>query len=393
MSGALPSDSRILERLYASVLEVAALEGLARALCQRFASHLVSFQVDGLPSGHLPIAHFDDTGARVHGLIEILTNSELGNPFMEDGRAARLAKIGTGHEEGLFRPGTLERTAFYRQALVPFDIRHSLGFCLHAGPAGDVIAMTINRSIRRGHYGERDMHLAHRLLPHLRNVYQLQQRMRLVAHASETLDAFGECLWLLDPRGRVVHANTPAQALLADRAAPLRQIAHALHAAWPADRPPLEAAIGNATSATAHGAAPSQRAWSVRRRRAPASVASGYPAEPASCGGRPVRALPVLKGTACMRRSAPPLWPEPGRSRPGLRTATPRLSGGQHPGAGQVAGNRAVPAEGTVRQGRSADAGRTDRAAWTRRRTARLSARVRLSLGDPAFTQTGDFFL
>ena len=118
-----------------------------------------------------------------------------------------------------------------------------LGFCLAAAPSGHIAALSVSRDRKRPAFEPEAMEFAQRLLPHLRNVYQLQQRLQQLESTASVMDRVAYGIWLLDGEGHVVKANTAAQALLGACDAGLRQRVPSLVAAWRADQAALQGAI------------------------------------------------------------------------------------------------------------------------------------------------------
>ena len=240
-----PSMERMLEHLYASVLDPLRFEDFAAELRGAMNAHLVAVQSDDVSHRHSVQRHFSDNP---HEVPEPdYTNDASINLYFVRG-AHKFASEGVIDGTTLFAPGELDRTAFYQEQLVPLDVHKSMAFCLQAQSTGQITALSVSRDRGRPAFEPDTMQLAHRLFPHLRNVYQLQQRLQQLESTASVIDRVSYGVWLLDRDGHVVKANIAAQALLADCHGGIRQRCLTLGAAWRADQATLQAAIEGAST-------------------------------------------------------------------------------------------------------------------------------------------------
>ena len=235
-----PSLERMLEHLYASVLDDSRFADFAGDLRIAMNAHLVALQSDDISHRHRVQKHFFDSPR------------DVPQPDYADDASINLYFARAAHDfensgviDGtiLFAPGELERTAFYQQQLLPMDVHKSMGFCLEAKATGEITALSVSRDVHRPHFEPETMQLAQRLLPHLRNVYQLRQRLQQLESTASIMDRVSYGIWLLNGDGGVIRANTAAQGLLSDAKGGLRQHGKFLGASWRADQAGLQAAI------------------------------------------------------------------------------------------------------------------------------------------------------
>lgn len=240
-----PSIERVLEHLYASVLDPRRFEDFAAELRVAMNAHLVALQSDDASHRHHVQRHFSDSPQDVPQ-PDYANDASVNLYFVR--AAHRFASSGVIDGTGLFAPGELERTAFYQEQLVPLDVHKSMGFCLESGPNGESVALSVSRDCRRPPFEPDTMQLARRLYPHLRNVYQLQQRLQQLESTTSIMDRLSYGVWLLDEAGHVIKANTAAEGLLADIRNGLRQHQRGLVASWRPDQKPLQDAVQRAVT-------------------------------------------------------------------------------------------------------------------------------------------------
>src|SRR6476469_10003338 len=232
-----PSIEGMLAHLYASVLEPARFEDFAAELRLAMNAHLVALQSDDASHRHRVQKHFSDSS---HDVPEpdYANDASINLYFVR--AVHKFQSIGVIDGTELFAPGELERTAFYQEVLLPIEVHKSMGFCLDTTPTGETIALSVSRDRNRPAFEAETMQLAQRLLPHLRNVYQLQQRLQQLESTASVMDRVSYGVWLLASDGSVVKANTAAQGLLADCHGGLHQRAQTLVATWRRDQAALQ---------------------------------------------------------------------------------------------------------------------------------------------------------
>jgi DNA-binding CsgD family transcriptional regulator len=249
-----PELGTLVEHLYASLLDPDALPHFIRGLASAFDSHIVCIQQDIPGSAYLPVSHFTGDGKRTDAIMQAFSRCGIGkNDLMDPGHAHRLIRSGAEHDEGMLPPQQFERLDFYNAVMRPLDMRHSLGFCLHNDAAGRVDVLNVNRSRRRGHYTRDDMELAHRLLPHLRNVHTLQRTLQDLGHSIESLDSIDIPVWLFDANGHVTAANASADRICATPDGLLVRRNGGLHARHKGNNAVLRHAIARAIAPSGRG--------------------------------------------------------------------------------------------------------------------------------------------
>lgn len=243
-----PSMERMLAHLYASVLDAARFEDFVADLRLVMNAHLVALQADDASHRHQVRKHFFEHEQTV--AEPDYANDASKNLFFIRG-AKDFGSLGVIDGGLLFAPGELERTAFYQDVLAPLDVYHSMGICLDVGPSHELLAISVSRDQHRPGFEPEAMQLAQRLMPHLRNVHQLQQRLQHLEGTSSVMDRVSYGIWLLGGDGGVIKENAAAQGLLADRHGGIRKSGAELLAAWRVDRAELQGAIESGISRTA----------------------------------------------------------------------------------------------------------------------------------------------
>ena len=233
----------MLEHLYASVLDAARFEDFAGDLRLAMNANLCALQSDDASHRHHVRRHYADTSIDVPQ--PDYTNDASQNLYFVRG-AEIFSKQGVVDGSRLFAPGELEGTAFYDEILTPLDVHYSMGLCLHADDSGHLLALSVSRDRHRPPFEPESLELAQRLLPHVRNVFHLQQRLQQLECTASIMDRVSHGIWLLDSEGEIVRANTAALRLLAEPRGGIHQHGHALTAAWRPDREALHHAIEGA---------------------------------------------------------------------------------------------------------------------------------------------------
>lgn len=237
--------ARSLEHLYAAGTGHVGFQPFLESLCGPFESHVTCFQ-------------FHDTKHQ-DGSLQVscgVTPNEMAkytgreNLWLESG-GPRLVAEGVIDDRGLVTDRQLFDSSFWQDQLVPLKVRHGMGLCLWADDAGQFATLTVNRDSQHGHYEKKHFRLAHRLLPHLRNVYALQQQLSwletLLGGFRAALDRLPTGAVLLDRHNRIVFSNREATRLCAERRG-LSERMGQLTAIWAPDRESLGQLIKRAAA-------------------------------------------------------------------------------------------------------------------------------------------------
>ena len=236
-----PSMDRMLEHLYASVVDAARFELFALELRTAMNAHIVALQTDDRGHRHHVSKHFTDSPNDV--APPDYANDASRNLFFDRG-AHKFQSQGVIDGASFFAEGELQQTAFYMEVLRPMDVEHSMGFCLDAKPNGEITALSVSRDRHRPAFEPETMEFARRLLPHLRNVYQLQQRLQYLESTASVMDRVSYGVWLLGREGEVIRTNLAGQELLTRSQGGLRRRGEALATTWRADETTFQGAIG-----------------------------------------------------------------------------------------------------------------------------------------------------
>jgi DNA-binding CsgD family transcriptional regulator len=197
--------------------------------------------------------------------------SAYGNHYAKEdlwaGRAAAVApgKVMVSDELASLRE--MERTAWYTDWCVPFDVRHLVGSVVPVG--GDSIAVIgVHRSTRLGSFNQTEQRLMRAFLPHLRRALQVYQRLAEVnlelQAANELATRHGTGTLIAAADGRLLWADAQAeQILLTDRG--LRISGGRICTALPSETERLRQMLRSAAEAAAGRFSPPGGAMMIER--------------------------------------------------------------------------------------------------------------------------------
>lgn len=237
-----PSFEDLLEALYASVLAPARFDEFAARLRLALDSHIVAIQADDGSHTHDVRQHYVAAGTGPP-VADINDDARINQFFL---RGSHLICQGVVNGDHLFEAGELEHTAFYQEILAPMDVRHSIGSMVSIDSAGMVTAMSVSRDRHREPFGEDESKLLRRLLPHVRNVHAIWQRIANLEQIGAGFEHLGTAACLLDANGNIVRTNAAADSILDGRDSGILRRAARLSATWRPDRPAVDKAISDA---------------------------------------------------------------------------------------------------------------------------------------------------
>lgn len=192
---------RLVFLAYGSLAGADARREFISSLCSATRSHIVALQLDDQGAHyHNVLSHFDSEGNAFRELDDLRVPDEIYNPWFVAEAADRLLKIGVNCDNGLIESSAFKKTDFYQVVLRPVDVFHSMGLLLSVSP-GKTSLLTVSRSSKIGHFDHDDLSLAMRLVPHLRNLQQIQSSIQI---DQQIRCAQQEPSWLLDKFGRVI---------------------------------------------------------------------------------------------------------------------------------------------------------------------------------------------
>lgn len=240
-----PSLESMLEDLYASVCDPGRFAEFAAKLRKVMNARLVSLQTHG--TGHRRRVIQDFHAAPVASKPPLADDGCCSVPHLVRD-AAHVVGCGVADASATFVPDERELTACCRQQPTSADAHWSMAFCLSSAIAGQAAVLIVNRDKQQQPFQPEDMQLAQRLLPHLRNVYALQQHLQPLEGVAAGWDFLRFGVWLLDRDGRVAHANTEARRLARVGAAGLSERDRELVPNWRPDRPAFQKALAIAAN-------------------------------------------------------------------------------------------------------------------------------------------------
>ncbi len=238
---------QLLGRLYGSDLSEQGFVPFLGEIGRAMRSHVVSLQGHDLEHQRGRI----DVGIGLTpAWLELFERSASEHPWFLRGGGLLLAH-GIADDEGLTTDKELRGTRFYADLLQPVDISHGMALCLNTGPQGQITVLTINRDRQRGYFSPDERRLAQALLPHLRNVYALHQRLSWLQTETQNfraaLDHLPEGVFMLAGNGTVLFANERAQMLEAESVF-IRRRHDRISAVFQADESLLRDALSRALS-------------------------------------------------------------------------------------------------------------------------------------------------
>ena len=203
--------TQLLDILYGMDLRAPDWNPLLVHIAEVFRSHVVTVQVHDNDNrqGRLTWSFgLSDALKIVH------RNATCTHPWFERG-ADKLQSHGIVDDRGLMTEDELKATRFHADFMLPAGIAHGIALCIYQRSGGDLTLLTINRDQATGHFDESEHELARSLLPHLRNVYAMQQRFGWLENQSlrfrSTLDQLSKGVLMLDADGHLLFCNIAAR--------------------------------------------------------------------------------------------------------------------------------------------------------------------------------------
>ncbi|WP_161596240.1 helix-turn-helix transcriptional regulator [Rhodanobacter glycinis] len=201
----------LLDALYGMDFQTPDWTPFFAGLSEAFHSHVIAIQTHDTMhrlGRMMKVVGVSDT---LLARYEALSHDHL---WFERG-ATPLLSNGLADDRGLATEAELKATRFYAEFMAPARVVHGMALCLyHQGP-NNLAVLTVNRDSHSGYYNEHEHELARKLLPHLRNVYALQQRLGWLEDHSQrfrsALNLLTDGVLLLDADGHLLFCNNAAQ--------------------------------------------------------------------------------------------------------------------------------------------------------------------------------------
>jgi DNA-binding CsgD family transcriptional regulator len=247
---------------------------------------------------------FHTAGLPPHGQTDYLNQYATDNPRANF--AFRNLSEVTLCDYQLIDERAMDRDPFYTKYLKPLDLRYFLSGQIMDTPEIQGI-VSIQRSRRQGHVDKRDVERMLRLLPHVRQAYDVATRLKKAGAAQrsleEALDWLADGVALLDRGGRVVHANDAFVEMTARPGGEIRVTKGRIELASSKARHRFAAGLAAVLDSGGDGAGtdfPIERAYG-----APACLVSLRRLAPPRSGARAVAAVffhdPLSRGAASQR--------------------------------------------------------------------------------------------
>ena len=116
----------------------------------------------------------------------------------------------------MFDEAAMLRSAYYEEFLRPTDLRYFVGGTFIRTDA-QFAGCSVHRSPKRGHFARAEIDLMRRLLPHVRQAFDVTQRLKGAGQARHSLeralDWLADGVMLARVDGRVVYANEAMQVI------------------------------------------------------------------------------------------------------------------------------------------------------------------------------------
>lgn len=202
--------TRLLDAIYGMNPRGPDWTPLLTLLAATFRSHVVTLQVRDT---HHRRGRLTQSIGLSEALLAVHRNTSCEHPWFERSVGTLLAH-GIADDRGLMDDDELQATRYYAEFMRPAGIAHGMALCLQPHRPGDLALLTINRGATEGCFDEAELALAQSLLPHLRNVYTLQQRLSWLEGQSQrfrsTLDQLNKGVAMLDADGHLLFCNRAA---------------------------------------------------------------------------------------------------------------------------------------------------------------------------------------
>jgi DNA-binding CsgD family transcriptional regulator len=208
---------RLLQATYESTLDPSGWQTFLDVLTVEFHAGLVGFVHQDLASKHDAVSimsGIDEAGQREYESVWAPQNVWIG------GAADRIVSgiVMTG--QMMCPDSTLRRSEMWNEFFRPRDLFHLIGGCI-ALEGSRSSNYTIIRPERAGAYGDDDVALLQRLMPHLQRAVRIHTRLAGIDRGrdvvAEVADRVAEAFLLLDETGAVLFANAAAESLLAEK--------------------------------------------------------------------------------------------------------------------------------------------------------------------------------
>lgn len=245
-------DGNLLDALYGMDLQTPDWTPFFACLSQVFRSPVISVQAHDTMHRQGRVQEVVGVSKALLARYESLAGD---HPWFERGAEALLS-LGIADDRGLATEAELKASRFHAEFMVPARVGHGIALCLHHRGPESIAVLTINRDAPAGFYSNRELELARALLPHLRTVYALQQRLGWLEGTAQSfraaLDQHVDGILLLDADGRVLFSNLAAQRMEAQRLVS-RMPDNRLSMPWPSDEHALLQLLNRLTDSNTAG--------------------------------------------------------------------------------------------------------------------------------------------
>lgn len=204
----------VLDRIYAAALDEDLWPGTLDSIANLLGAVSATAELIDLKKGR-PI--YVDFGERLSAEIQNSYQAHFGdvNPRVADGMGQPVGAI--RYDYAFLSEADIGLNEFYADFVGPQDLKyfvsgHILGSASHAG------LFAAQRSSSQGHVGEEEIGLVRRLIPHMRQAFDMRIRLAKTGRHNQGflhgLADLGEPTFLVDHSGRVLYENQAAADLL-----------------------------------------------------------------------------------------------------------------------------------------------------------------------------------
>jgi DNA-binding CsgD family transcriptional regulator len=211
----MPGENNLLatiEAVHAAGLDSSLWPRALAAVAEIVGSGAASFEVFDKRAG----AH---RAYYVSGLPEVDVAAYLEHYIAENPRWLYMPRQRTGDVsfdyQFIDEPG-MDKAPFYAELLAPMDLRYFMSAVLMATPQ-DYACISIQRMTREGHVQAREIDLMKRLLPHMRQAFDVAQRLKGAGESAKSFERAFD--WIVDgvafvaAGGALVYANEALQVI------------------------------------------------------------------------------------------------------------------------------------------------------------------------------------
>ena len=207
----------VIDRCYAASLDAGAWPAALTAVADYLGGTDTTLEAHRGP-GTVPLFFAAGSRLPMHGIDAYIEHYSKVCPRIAYISARPAGEV--GYDSAFISESEMDRDEFYADFLAPDRLRYFLSATLANSKGSGVSFAAVHRSPRQGHASREDARRMKRLVPHLRHALDTHLRLEASARREgallELLGRLDTGVVLLDPAGRVLHANAIAEAIFRD---------------------------------------------------------------------------------------------------------------------------------------------------------------------------------